>query len=154
MHVLLLPAISSYFDARLTGCHYHFSHVCIFRRQHWRVLLLCLLTYHLHLLCDLVGSHGPTVGDFWPICYSEPIFRHPIWIWKHQWRLDGWQNQIIFVVLFAVSLWVAVKKGYSFVEVVSKRADKIFVPVLRKWFGRLIKEQPENRKVNGRSDAC
>src|ERR1017187_8961925 len=45
-----------------------------FARQHWRVFLLCLLTFHLHLLCDLVGSRGPDFGDFWPICYSEPLF--------------------------------------------------------------------------------
>ncbi len=108
----------------------------LFARQRWQVLLLCLLAFHLHLLCDLVGSRGPTVGDLWPICYSEPLFRHPIWFWKHQWKLDGWQNQTIFIVLLATSLWLAVKRGYSFVEVVSERADKIFVQVLRKWFGQ------------------
>jgi hypothetical protein len=112
----------------------------VFARRRWRVLLLCLLTYHLHLLCDLVGSRGPTVGDLWPICYSEPVFRHPIWFWKHQWRLDGWQNQCIFASLFAASLWVAVKKGHSFAEMVGDRVDAAFVTVLRKWnqsiFGR------------------
>jgi hypothetical protein len=107
--------------------------LALFARQRWRVLLLCLLTFHLHLLCDLIGSRGPTVGDLWPICYSEPIFRHPIWFWKHQWRLDGWQNQIIFAVLFIASLRMAVKRGYSFVEVVSSRADAVFVQVLQKW---------------------
>ena len=108
----------------------------LFARQRWQVLLLCLLTFHLHLLCDLVGSRGPTVGDFWPICYSEPIFRHPIWFWKGQWKLDGWQNQIIFATLLATSIWLAVKRGFSFVEVVSERADKVFVQVLRKWLRR------------------
>jgi len=108
-----------------------------FGRQHWRVLLLCLLTYHLHLLCDLIGSRGPTVGDLWPICYSEPVFRHPIWFWKHQWRLDGWQNQCIFLGFFAASIWVAVKKGCSFVEIISDRADAVFVQVLRQWSQRL-----------------
>jgi inner membrane protein len=110
-----------------------------FARQKWRVLVLCLLTFHLHLLCDLVGSRGPTVGDLWPICYSEPVFRHPIWFWKHQWKLDGWQNQSIFIALFLTALWVATKKGFSFVEVVSLRADKIFVGVLQKWHGHLFK---------------
>jgi len=105
----------------------------IFAKERWRVLLLCLLTFHLHLLCDLVGSRGPTIGDLWPICYSEPIFRHPIWFWKHQWKLDGWQNQLIFVALLIASLWVAVRKGYSFVEVISSRMDSVFVQVLRKW---------------------
>ncbi|HEV2693431.1 MAG TPA: metal-dependent hydrolase, partial [Verrucomicrobiae bacterium] len=108
----------------------------LFARQHWRVFLLCLLTFHLHLLCDYFGSRGPTVGDLWPICYSEPLFRHPIWFSRYQWRLDGWQNQLIFISLLATSCWVAVKRGHSFVEVISTRADKIFVTVLRKWFRR------------------
>jgi hypothetical protein len=108
-----------------------------FARQRWRVLLLCLLTFHLHLLCDLLGSRGPTIGDFWPICYSEPIFRHPIWFWKGQWKLDGWQNQTIFVAIFITSLWLTVKRGYSFVEVISSRLDTIFVGVLKKWWSHL-----------------
>jgi hypothetical protein len=111
--------------------------LAFFGRQRWRVLLLCLLTYHLHLLCDLVGSRGPEVSDLWPICYSEPLFRHPIWFWKHQWRLDGWQNQSIFLALFATSIWVAVKRGCSFVEIISDRADAVVVQVLRQWCGRL-----------------
>ena len=85
--------------------------LAIFARQRWRVLLLCLLTYHLHLFCDVVGSRGPDPADLWPICYSEPLFRHPIWFWKHQWKLDGWQNQTIFLVIFGASLLVAVKIG-------------------------------------------
>lgn len=110
------------------------------------VLLLCLLTFHLHLLCDLIGSRGSDVGDLWPICYSEPLFRHPIWFWKHQWKLDGWQNQTIFVVLFLVSLWVATKKGFSFVEVINSRADKIFVDVLQKWRDQFLKNNDSRSK--------
>jgi inner membrane protein len=105
----------------------------LYAQNRQRVLLLCLLTFHLHLLCDLIGSRGPTPGDLWPICYSEPLFRHPIWFWKHQWRLDGWQNQIIFIVIFIASLFVAVKKGYSFVEVFNRRLDSVFTKVLQKW---------------------
>ena len=109
-----------------------------FARQRRQVFLLCLLTFHLHLLCDLLGSRGPTIGDLWPICYSEPVFRHPIWFWKGQWKLDGWQNQTIFIILLATSLWLAVKRGYSFVEVVSRRLDFVFVQVLQKWYGNLF----------------
>lgn len=105
----------------------------VFARERGRVLLLCLLTFHLHLLCDLVGSRGPEPGDLWPINYSEPLFRHPIWFWKHQWRLDGWENRTIFLVLLAAALWLAVKRGYSFVEMVSSRADAELVRVLRRW---------------------
>jgi len=113
----------------------------LYAQQRQRVLLLCLLTFHLHLLCDLVGSRGPPPADLWPICYSEPLFRHPIWFWKHQWKLDGWQNQSIFIMLFLTSLWVATKKGFSFVEVVSSRTDKIFVGVLQKWRRQLLKSE-------------
>ena len=107
-----------------------------FARKKPQVFFWCLVTFHLHLLCDYFGSRGPTVGDFWPICYSEPLFRHPMWFFKHQWRLDGWQNQTIFVGLFATAIWLAVKRGFSFVEVLSERADKVFVQTLRKWSGR------------------
>jgi len=112
--------------------------LAIFARQRWRVLGLCLFTFHLHLLCDLVGSRGPTPGDLWPICYSEPLFRHPIWFWKHQWALDGWQNRSIFVIILVASLGIAVRKGSSFVEVISTRWDAIFVDVLRKWHRQIF----------------
>ena len=64
-------------------------------RRKWRVLFLCLITFHLHLICDLIGSRGPTIGDLLPIFYSEPLFRHPIWFFKNQWKLDGWQNRTL-----------------------------------------------------------
>ncbi len=106
--------------------------VCFAERRR-PVLLGCLLTFHLHLLCDLVGSRGPTAGDLWPICYSEPLFRHPIWFWKGQWKLDGWQNQLVFIVIFGAALWLATKKGFSFAEIFSRRLDTIFVGTLQKW---------------------
>jgi inner membrane protein len=104
-----------------------------FAKKKSRVLCWCLVVFHLHLLCDLAGSRGPDVGDLWPICYSEPVFRHPIWFWKGQWQLDGWQNKIIFIILFIASLWLAVKRGCSFVEVISRRLDSVFVKVIQKW---------------------
>ena len=117
----------------------------LYAQRRPQVLLLCLLTFHLHLLCDLIGSRGPTVGDLWPICYSEPMFRHPIWFWKHQWKLDGWQNQTIFIMLFLAALWLAIKRGYSFVEVINSRLDSIFVGVLQKWFRQLRKPDSQPR---------
>lgn len=104
-----------------------------FAQKRGRVALFCLVTFHLHLLCDLVGSRGPSPGDLWPICYGEPLFRHPVWFWKGQWRLDGWQTQTIFFMVFALSLWLAVKRGYSMVEFLGARADAAVVGVLRKW---------------------
>jgi inner membrane protein len=109
-----------------------------FAQQRWRVALGCLVTFHLHLLCDLLGSRGPSPADLWPICYGEPLFRHPVWFWKGQWKLDSWQNLSVFIVIFVVALWVAIKQGYSFVEVFSQRADAVVVGVLRKWTSRFL----------------
>lgn len=115
-------------------------------RQKWRTLVLCLVTFHLHLLCDLLGSRGPTVADLWPICYSEPLFRHPIWFWKHQWKLDGWQNQLVFLAVFVTALSVAIRKGVSFVELISSRLDRTFVSVLQNWRNRLGKVRRSDAK--------
>ena len=112
-----------------------------FARQRMQVAVMCLVVFHLHLLCDLIGSRGPGPNDLWPICYSEPLFRHPIWFWKGQWKLDGWQNQTIFVVIFGASLLVAVKKGYSFVEILGSRLDSVFVKVLQQWHLQLCKRK-------------
>lgn len=113
-----------------------------FAHQKWRVLLLCLLTFHLHLLCDLIGSRGPSPSDLWAICYGEPLFSHPVWIWRGQWRLDGWQNQSVFLVVFLVALWLAARRGYSFLELAGRRVDTVFVGVLQKWRTRLHPNKP------------
>ena len=115
-----------------------------FGSQKLKVAGWCLVTFHLHLFCDLVGSRGPSPADLWPICYSEPLFRHPVWFWKGQWKLDGWQNLLVFIGVFTTSLWLAVKRGHSFVAVFSQRLDTIFVSVLRKWRNalRIAKAKP------------
>lgn len=111
-------------------------------KSRMRVALGCLVTFHLHLLCDLIGSRGPAPTDLWPICYSEPLFRHPIWFWKNQWKLDGWQNQLVFLGVFATALGMAIQRGYSCVGVFSQRADAVFVGVLRKWRDQLRRRNP------------
>jgi inner membrane protein len=108
-----------------------------FARRRWRVFFLSLLTFHLHLLCDLLGSRGPDKSDVWPIFYFGPISTHPVWFWKYQWRLDGWQNIVITIALFFWSLALAVKMGDSFVGVFNRRADEVFVRVLQKWRSQL-----------------
>ena len=107
----------------------------LFARQKPRTALLCLLTFHLHLLCDLVGSRGPGPDDFWPILYSQPLFRNPVWIWHGQWPLYGWQNGVIFLALFVLALWVSAKKGVSFLEFFGRRVDSTFVKILQKLCG-------------------
>jgi hypothetical protein len=104
-----------------------------FARHRWRVLLLALLVFHVHLLCDLVGSRGPEPEDLWPIFYDGPFNKNWMWLWKGQWQLDAWRNRILSAVLFVWSLQIAVQLGYSFVGVFNRRLDEKFVGVLRQW---------------------
>jgi hypothetical protein len=112
-----------------------------FARERWRVALLALVVFHLHLLCDFVGSRGPAPTDLWPIYYLGPFSKHPVWVWAGQWRLDGWFNRYFTVVLFLSALWLPVKLGYSVVGIFSRRADQVFVGVLRKWYGTLVERR-------------
>jgi len=109
----------------------------LFARHKWRVALLSLIVIHLHLLCDFVGSRGPSPEDLWPLFYLGPFDKDPMWIWKGQWRLDSWPNRLLSASLFLWALWLAVPRGYSFVGVFSARLDRIFVQTLRKWHSEL-----------------
>ena len=101
--------------------------------RRWRVALLSLLVFHLHLLCDLVGSRGPSPEDLWPIFYLGPFDKDPMWLWRGQWRLDSWINRLLTLGLFAWAILLAVRLGHSFVGVFNRRLDAIFVSALRKW---------------------
>lgn len=106
---------------------------CLAKRR-LRVVLLTLAVFHLHLVCDLVGSRGPSAYDLWPVFYLGPFSKQFMWIWHGQWPLDAWPNRVIAVGLFAWALWLAVKEGHSVVGVFSRRADVVVVGVLRKWW--------------------
>jgi hypothetical protein len=111
--------------------------LAIFANQKWRVALLCLVTFHLHLACDFVGSRGPTPDDLWPIFYFGPFSREPMWLWQGQWSLDSWQNKSFSIVLLLWVFWFAAKQERSVVGVFSARADAVFVQVARGWSAKL-----------------
>ena len=123
-HYLLHGALGGLVIALVLAC---------FARRHWRVGLLALAVFHLHLLCDFVGSRGPSPEDLWPIFYYGPFDKDPMWVWRGQWRLDGWINRLLSVALFGWALIMASKLGHSFVGVFNRRVDAIFVGVLRRW---------------------
>ncbi|HOY57541.1 MAG TPA: hypothetical protein PK640_05300 [Verrucomicrobiota bacterium] len=85
------------------------------------------------MLCDLLGSRGPEAGIFWPIYYFGPFSHHPMWLWRGQWKLDAWQNQLISVALLSWSFHVTVVHGESFVGMINWRVDAVFVSTLRQW---------------------
>ncbi len=119
----------------------------LFARRRWRVAILVLLVFHLHLFCDFIGSRGPSPEDLWPIFYFGPFDKDPMWIWKDQWRLDGWQNKLVFLTVFVWSLKLSLARGDSLVGVFHRRADAVVVGVLRRWQkalgGRFRSEPPK-----------
>jgi membrane-bound metal-dependent hydrolase YbcI (DUF457 family) len=103
-------------------------------RQKWKTGLLALVSFHLHLFEDLLGSRGPD-GDAWPIPYLKPF--SPIELaWQGQWQLNAWPNVAITVALLMTTFWLAWWRGFSPLEMVSEKADSAFVNALRRRFPR------------------
>ena len=113
---------------------------CLARRR-LRVALLAVLVFHLHLLCDFAGSRGPSLEDLWPIFYLGPFDKDPMWVWRGQWRLDSWINRCLSAGLFLYALWLPIRLGHSPVGVLNRRADQVFVGVLRHWHAAWIQRK-------------
>jgi inner membrane protein len=102
--------------------------------QKWKTGLLALVSFHLHLFEDFIGSRGPD-GDPWPIPYLKPF--SPVQLtWHGQWALNAWPNVALTVVLLFTTLWLAWKRGFSPLEMVSAKADAILITALRQRFPR------------------
>jgi inner membrane protein len=101
----------------------------------WFAALMVFLSFHLHLLCDLVGARGPD-GYQWPIPYLKPFSNSVQLTWSHQWILNGWQNFVITSILLFVALWIAWRRGESPLQFASERADRALTQALRTRFSR------------------
>ena len=98
-----------------------------------RAFLGCWAAVHLHLFCDWVGSRGPALDDIWAISYGEPLFRYPVWAWTGQWRLNGWENTCVFILLLTLAIVLTGVRGISFLEVLGSRADAVFSGTIQRW---------------------
>jgi hypothetical protein len=96
----------------------------------WLTAFLVFLSFHLHLLCDLLGARGPD-GDQWPIPYLKPFSNSVQFTWHGQWALNAWQNFAITGLLLLATFWIAWKYGSSPVELVSERGNGKFVQSVR-----------------------
>jgi membrane-bound metal-dependent hydrolase YbcI (DUF457 family) len=99
----------------------------------WKTGLLALLSFHLHLFEDVLGSRGPE-GYQWPIPYLAPFSSAVQFTWQGQWGLNAWPNVLITIALLLVTFWLAWRKGFSPLEIVSVRAGRSFVAALRRRF--------------------
>lgn len=91
---------------------------------------LAFLSFHLHLLGDLVGARGPD-GYQWPIPYLLPFSRVWEWTWDGQWALNAWPNFALTIALLLATFFLAWKRGFSPLEILSARVDQGFVRTLR-----------------------
>lgn len=105
----------------------------IFAEQKLTTSLLVFLSFHLHLLADLVGARGPD-GDQWPIPYLLPFSNKLQLTWSGQWALNAWPNFVITGALIALTILLARRRGFSPLEMISRKADSIFVGALRTRF--------------------
>lgn len=93
--------------------------------------LLALVSFHLHILGDLVGSRGFDAESLWPVHYLYPFSDTGVWLWSGQWPLVSWQNFSITVTALLLTLLLACRRGYSPLELISPRADNVFVSAIR-----------------------
>src|SRR6266536_1019144 len=98
--------------------------------QRWKTAGLVFLSFHIHLLEDLVGSRGPD-GYQWPIPYLTPFSRACELSWRGQWALNAWPNFAITISLLLATFYLAWSVGFSPLEMVSLKADAAFVVALR-----------------------
>jgi inner membrane protein len=99
----------------------------------WLTAALVFISFHLHLLCDLIGARGPD-GYQWPIPYLKPFSNAMQLTWQGQWALNGWQNFAFTGLLLLTTLWLAWKYNTSPLELVSQPANQAFTQVLRQRF--------------------
>src|SRR5579872_28490 len=97
--------------------------------RRWRVACLVFLSFHLHLLGDLLGARGPD-GYPWPIPYLAPFSQAAQWSWSGQWALNAWPNLVITLALLLGAFLVAWKSGKSPLEFVSENAHQALVDAL------------------------
>ncbi len=110
----------------------------IFATRKMKVGLLAFISFHLHLVGDLVGARGPD-GDQWPIPYLLPFSKQMQLSWPGQWALNAWPNFLITAILIALTFLFARHRGFSPLEMFSSKADNVFVSALRNRFPLKIK---------------
>jgi inner membrane protein len=94
---------------------------------------LVFISFHLHLLCDLIGARGPD-GDQWPIPYLKPFSNSVQLTWHGQWALNAWQNFVITAFFLLATFWIAWRYAASPLELVSEPANQALTQTLRQRF--------------------
>ena len=100
-------------------------------QERMRAVPWIFISYHLHLLGDVLGSRGSAPTDIWPVHYLAPVSDALSIAWSGQWPLTSWQNTALTIALMVYAVVLAIRRGYSPVGLFSARADAVFVETLR-----------------------
>jgi len=95
--------------------------------------LAVLSVFHLHLLCDLLGSRGP--DEIWSIPYLLPFSHSWNFVWSKQWPLNSWQNFAITSGAIAFVIYQGWRRRISPLELVSQDANDSFVGAIVRRLG-------------------
>ncbi len=99
-------------------------------RQRLATALLALAAFHLHLVCDLLGS-----GPQWGFLYLYPFSELEI-SFRSGWTLVSWQNVAITALGLGACFYTALRHGRTFAEAwLPRRVDAAVVEALRRRFG-------------------
>src|SRR5260370_15353079 len=101
--------------------------------RRWATGLLALLSFHVHLFEDVLGSRGPD-GYQWPVPYLAPFSSSFQFVWRGDCGLNAWPNVVITLALLSITLWLAWRRGFSPLEMISTRADDSLVRALHQRF--------------------
>jgi inner membrane protein len=105
----------------------------VLTRQRLKTTTLVFISFHLHLIGDLVGARGPD-GDQWPIPYLLPFTKNMHLVWSGQWALNAWLNMVITAASIGCALVWARRRGFCLLEMVSTLVDAGFVSAIRARF--------------------
>jgi hypothetical protein len=94
-------------------------------------LLAVGVVFHLHLLCDGLGSRGPTPDEIWSIHYWAPFSNSGTFAWPGQWQLNAWPNVALTCILLGWIAMRAIRAGVSPFSLLSTRLDRAVVHALR-----------------------
>jgi hypothetical protein len=92
-----------------------------------RTALLGFFAFHLHLLCDLLGS-----GAGWPIAYLWPASDRWVQPFSFGWELSSWQNGVIGTLATLACFATALPLGRTLFEVLSAKLDATAVQLVRR----------------------
>lgn len=70
----------------------------------WRTAALTAISFHLHLVLDLVGTGGLPIRYLWP-------FSDRGWSYQGRWVLASWQNGLVMAATLGGVLWIAWRRA-------------------------------------------